>query len=368
MTDWYLWDGAAQCGPLDIDEIENRIRYHPDPDLVRVWRSGFAEWKTSQEAFGRIQSVPAVPPPLPPLESAEEKSAYQNFFARHWRGELPLWLSYWVVGILSNVFAILAIVAIKEITASNGSHGPTGILVYFVSVWLLLTLLTVWQLVGIWRSAQRRRRERKSIGKMALWAGLAQIMVCIGFLQLAALLIRSAIPQISEAVSIALMDDPDIPAYSIRVTNDGTEAEITGGIRFGLASEFEKILDASRDVSVVHLDSIGGRIGEGERLNALIKSKGLDTYVDGLCASACTLAFVAGRQRILEQGATLGFHRGTFAGEDDSSEMEKVYLAAGISREFVSRAMATKSEDLWKPSETELVAAKVVTKISSGDE
>jgi hypothetical protein len=367
MSDWYLWDGETQRGPLAVEEIENRIRYHPNPDVVRVWRDGFADWKTPQEAFNLSASVPAVPPPLPPLEPTQEKSRHQNFVVRHWRGEFPLWLSYWVVGILSNVFAVLAVGAISAITISRKSFGPTGILVYFVSTWSLLVLISIWQLTGIWRSAQRSKQQRNSIGKMAPWAIMAKIMVCLGFLQVVALLIRTAIPQVSEAVSIALMNDPEIPPYSIRVMN-GTEAEIIGGIKFGLTSDFEKILKASPGVHVVHLDSIGGRIGEGEKLSALIRAKGLDTYVDGRCASACTIAFVAGHQRILKQGATLGFHRGSFAGKDDSSEMEKAYLAAGVSREFVGKAMATKSADLWEPTETELVAAGVVTRISNGDE
>lgn len=372
MSDWYLWDGATQRGSLSLDEIQNRIRNHPNPNVVRVWRDGFSDWKTFQEAFNPSPSVPIVPPPLPPLGSPQETPKYQNFVARHWRGDLPLWKSYWIVGFLSYIFAVLAVVAVNALTTSRGTIGPTGILVYFVSTWALIAALTIWQLVGIWRSATRRIEQRNSIGKMAPWAGLAKLMVCLGFLQLAGLLIRSGIPQVAESVRIALMDDPDAPPYSIRVMNNGSEAEIIGGIKFGLTSDFEKILSASKGVRVVHLDSVGGRIAEGEKLNALIKSRGLDTYVDEMCASACTLAFVAGRQRVLKQGATLGFHRSSFAGEDqardDSSGMERAYLAAGVSREFVSRAMTTKSADLWKPSGAELVAAGVVTRISSGDE
>jgi hypothetical protein len=195
-------------------------------------------------------------------------------------------------------------------------------------------------------------------------------MVCLGALQLVGLLIRSAIPQIMESTSIAFLDDPHIPPYSIRVMNDGSEAEIAGGIKYGLTSDFAKILDASRGVRVVHLDSVGGRIGEGEKLNALIKSRGLDTYVDAKCLSACTLAYVAGYQRILKQGAQLGFHRASFAGEDqlDDSLERSVYIAAGISRAFIDRALATKNSDMWTPSAADLLSAGVITAVSSGDE
>jgi hypothetical protein len=195
-------------------------------------------------------------------------------------------------------------------------------------------------------------------------------MVCLGALQNVGLMIRTAVPQVAEAASIAFMDDPDIPSYSIRVMNNGSEAEIAGGIKFGLSSDFEKILNASRGVRVVHLDSVGGRLGEGQKLNTLIKSRGLDTYVDVKCLSACTLAFVAGRQRVLKHGAQLGFHRGAFAGEDqlDGSLERSVYAAAGVSRSFIDRALATKNAEMWRPSEADLISADVVTKISSGDE
>jgi hypothetical protein len=72
-----------------------------------------------------------------------------------------------------------------------------------------------------------------------------------------------------------------------------------------------------------------------------------------------------------EKGAQLGFHRAAFAGEDQifGHELEKtIYRAAGIDSAFIDRAMATKNSDLWRPSETELMSAGVVTRISSGGE
>ncbi|MFX7559753.1 hypothetical protein ABTJ75_18850, partial [Acinetobacter baumannii] len=85
--------------------------------------------------------------------------------------------------------------------------------------------------------------------------------------------------------------------------NDGREAEIAGGIKYGLTRDFERLLDAQPGIRVVHLDSVGGRIGEGKKLNALIRARGLDTYVEANCMSACTLAFAGGTQRILRRGA-----------------------------------------------------------------
>ena len=383
MTEWYLWDGNSQRGPMNRTELYHRIQYHPTPSVVRVWRDGFADWKTVEEVFDTAGKSSLEPTTFERSHEAStktelphealKKTKYQNFVAQNWRGECPLWVSYWVFGFLSNAFAVVVIALVGAYSEAKAGYGPIGILLFYIFLWSFIASLTIWQLVGIWRSAQRRITERSSMGKRAPWAGLAKLMVCLGYLQLFGLVIRSAIPQIAEATSIAFMDDPKIPSYSIRVMSNGSEAEIAGGIKFGLSSDFEKILNASRGVRTVDLNSIGGRIGEGEKLSSLIKSRGLDTYVDTNCLSACTLAFVAGRQRILKRGAQLGFHRGSFAGEDQvddrTSGIERsIYKAAGISNAFIDQALATKNANIWKPSEAELVSAGVITSISEGDE
>ena len=368
MTEWYLWDGENQRGPMDRGELDSRIQYHPNPSLVRVWGHGFSDWQKVEDAFGVARKSPLDPSTFEePLEQSSSPKR-QNFVARHWRGEYPLGISYWGVGFVGNVFAFVVIALASALTGVT--INPVGILLFYVSLWSFVVGLWVWQSVGIWRSAQRRIDQRATLGKRAPWAGLAKVMVCLGVLQTIGVLIRTAIPQIAEATRIAVMDDPDIPSYSIRVMSNGSEAEISGGIKFGLSDEFEKVLNASRGVRVLHLDSIGGRIGEGQKLNALIKARGLSTYVDVKCLSACTLAFVAGRERILERGSRLGFHRGAFAGEDqiDGNLERSIYAASGISAAFIDRALATKNVDMWQPPEAELVSAGVVTRITNGDE
>src|SRR5262249_4364914 len=176
----------------------------------------------------------------------------------------------------------------------KNSFNPVAILVCYALIWICVLGFSVWQLVGTWRSANKRIAERSAMGMRAPWAGLAKVAICLGWLQLAVFTVKDAVPQISEATSMAFMNDPQIPAYAIRVMNNGSEAEIGGGIKFGLTSDFEKILTASDRIRIVHLDSVGGRVGEAQKLNALIRRRGLDTYVESKCLSACTLAFVGG--------------------------------------------------------------------------
>jgi hypothetical protein len=169
------------------------------------------------------------------------------------------------------------------------------------------------------------------------------------------------------------MNDPDIPEYSIRVMRNGTEAEITGGIKYGLVDDLKKVLRASRQVRVIHLNSVGGRVGEGEKLFNLIRGGKLNTYVSAKCLSACTLAFSGGVERVLLHGAVLGFHRGSFAGEDEADSPElrgqrKIFTEAGFEAPFIARALATPSSNMWKPSEAELLKSGVITKVSDGSD
>ncbi|WP_448042377.1 hypothetical protein [Bradyrhizobium liaoningense] len=369
MGDWYLWDGdGSQYGPMDWDELGIRIQRQSNPNLVRVWRDGFGGWKTIEEAMAATGAGSPGPVERESVDQAAQSQLRQNILAKHWRGDFSLGFSYWIVGIGSNL--LVAVVVGLVGVFSRETYNPTGIFLFYVLLWSFIASLCIWQFVGIWRSAQRRKAERAAMGKRAVWAWAAQIMVCVGAVRTVVVVVKIAIPQIAEATSIVFMDDPRIPSYSIRLLNNGSEIEISGGIKFGLSTDFENILNASPGVRTVHMDSIGGRIGEGVKLSSIIRSRGLDTYVEVNCMSACTLAFVAGRQRVIKKDAQLGFHRAAFGGSDsvDDSAERSIYRAAGISGPFIERALHTRNEDMWIPSVAELLSAGVVTRVSSGDE
>lgn len=298
---------------------------------------------------------------------------YHNFIARNWRGEYPLFVSYWIFGVIGNWVLPLIMVGLAGVFDSKAGFRPIYLFGFILSVWLAYIGMSGWLWVGVWRSANRYI-ERKSLRlERAPWGGVAKLMAVIAFVQIAAAMIVYGIPQVTEATGVAFMDDPRIPPYSIRVMRNGTEAEITGGIKYGLTDDFRKILGASRQIKVVHLNSIGGRIGEGEKLYSLFRDMRLTTYVSAECLSACTLAFSGGVERVLLHGAILGFHRGSFAGADqpDSAELRgqrKIFTEAGYDAPFIAHALATPSSQMWRPSETELLKSGVITKVSNGSD
>ena len=148
--------------------------------------------------------------------------------------------------------------------------------------------------------------------------------------------------------------------------------EITAGFKYGLTDDFLKILHASPQIKVVHLNSVGGRIGEAESLNKVIRDRSLITYTSYRCFSACTVAFAGGRERWIHSRAKLGFHGPRFPGMSDADMadsvrvQEEIFRNAGFETHFIKRALGTPNEDMWIPSLDEFREANVITNISNG--
>ncbi len=300
-----------------------------------------------------------------------------NIMARHWRGELPLWVSCWVFGVIGSlIIPFIPAIAVALFKADR-SYNPSSIFSVSAAVWIAVFAIAVWQSVGVWRCAVRYaaahppgRDDQTGEAELApLWSGLSRLVVVVGFASLLATFGTEWLPQLRELYKIAFYDDPDIPAYSIRMTKDGAEAEITGGFKYGLTDAFAAATKTARHLRVVHLDSAGGRLGEAERLFTLIRDRGLSTYVSSRCFSACTLAFAGGRERVLKRGATLGFHKAEFPGvnENEFDDLQyKVFNAAGFDSRFIEKALSTPHKDLWTPSPDVLLAAGVITGVGDG--
>lgn len=321
-----------------------------------------SEWK--HPAGGPVQTRP-----LTEGTDTRPKRRWRNWIARHWRGDLPLWVSYWVISLITNL-ATPVIAAGISLLMRSGTYEPLRSFAAIVTIWIIAVVVTTWQLGGLWRSARRYRVDKARDGKWGVWGIAAQISVVVGVIATGFAFVREGVPQLVEVYAIAFRGDPDIPDYTIRVMRDGTEAEIAGGFKYGLTEDFGKVLAASPRIGVVHLDSLGGRIGEGQSLYRLIRQHGLTTYVRANCMSACTLAFAAGRERYIAQGATLGFHRGAFPGTDEGAQdhaQRMIFTEAGFAPAFIDTALSTPHRSMFKPSADVLLDAHVITAVASED-
>lgn len=142
--------------------------------------------------------------------------------------------------------------------------------------------------------------------------------------------------------------------YSLDV--DGTRLLLTGEITFGVKDEVARQLQAHPELRTLVLASEGGHIYEARGLAFLMRDHGLNTQVETVCSSACTLVFVAGQRRRLGAEARLGFHQyavgqgGALPNLDPVAEQEKdrrFFAAQGANPAFLLRMFDTPSEGMW---------------------
>jgi len=337
--------------PMDAEPAE------PEPSPLAT------EMQLAQDSALSPEYPPPLPPPPPP---PVRRRKAQNFIARHWRGELSLPVSYWLISFAANLCGTLAVVFLTATFTPADGYEPVGILALLAAIWLILVGLLVWQIVGLWRSAERRAGELFQLHRSAFWARAAQVMAVIGVLQFGASFMNTAAPQFAELSRIVFQNDPDIPDATLTIADDARTLVLSGGIKYGLAGQLETLLNAAPNIASVLLSSPGGRVAEAEKVFNLVRARGLDTFVSDECSSACTLIFVAGRNRLVGLRGLLGFHGSYFPGmteadlEAANAEWAKLYQSAGLSAGFLDRALRVPPEKMWYPTQAELRQAGVI--------
>jgi hypothetical protein len=109
-----------------------------------------------------------------------------SFVTRHWRGDLSVGRSYWINGVLIGILVF----ALSSGVVAGLSVGVTDrtVLVAALLVLIIVTFaITLWQFVGIWRSAGRHVGR----GGKRTWAILARIAVVVGGLFALAFLVNN---------------------------------------------------------------------------------------------------------------------------------------------------------------------------------
>ncbi|WP_372740991.1 zinc-ribbon domain-containing protein [Neptunomonas sp.] len=337
------------------------------------------EWHPEEEtAIVEEQSVPTKPIPsknnvvvkpehpktiLPDPIPVDEPTKKGNYFSRHWRGDYSLAVSYWL-----NYFLIGGILTF----AMTGLHMSEywerlDALTNAYSMLLLYTLLipiTLWQVIGTFRSASKHVRR----GGKPFWATTVHILMILGLLRLAAEMATTGGPVIKESFK-RITSGIDVQAYELRVMRQGKELELAGGMPSGTAAAVQNILDATPTIKIIHLNNSGGLIEEGYALARLISNRKLITFTSDLCASSCTLAFLSGKERYLSSNGSLGFHSASFGSLDGSkisdlnSEFRSLFKQYGVSKWFIDKALSIPSNELWKPTQAELLDANIVDKV-----
>jgi hypothetical protein len=238
------------------------------------------------------------------------------------------------------------------LTARLPTQWPLAVL---AAISILSLALLIWQVVGSLRATAARARGD---GGALVMAGTAVLAAIAMFLNAELNLYAARAAPGPQTRAAALPYDVDRQGAVV----------LRGDIDFTMLARFEATLDTVPDLRRVDLQSDGGLIYAARAMAARIAAHRLETRASGLCASACTLVFMAGTRRSLGPEGTLGFHG--YAGNLPQSlhptapeeARDRAYMAGrGVAQGFLDRAYATPHDALWRPTRAELRAAGVLT-------
>ena len=252
----------------------------------------------------------------------------------HWRGQVALLPSL-----------LVTLLGLRLLIAWSGGLG----------VFALDGALWVWQVVGTYRSLQRHMDDLPGFGAYVatLGGGLASVIMLI-------------YPYFTHTYGQpdAL---PPAPPRETGLTVEGTRATLSGPISYAMYNAFKAVLSGPEPISAVVLSSGGGHVYAARAIAQLVREHGLETRVNDTCASACILIFIAADTRYLANGARLGFHgyrlleaTPVLNPQAEQAKDRARLLERGLAPEFVAKVFETTPEQMWFPSRSELIAARVI--------
>jgi len=259
-----------------------------------------------------------------------------TFPLSHWRGQIAL--------LPTLVFTLLGLrLAIRW---SGG-----------INILALDILIYLWQVIGSWRALIGYQRDRPDF--LVNVAGHAALLATIPVMIL---------PQLDRIArdNLAPMTLRDRGPNGVEVMPD--HILLVGPGSYDMFDGFKAALSSNPDLKRVELDSNGGRVYAARAIAKLVQNNGMHTSVGSLCASACTLIFIAGTQRSLAQDGRLGFHgyltksQIKFADETEEEAKDRArFLARGVSEEFVDQMFLVSPDDMWFPDRAQLELAGVLS-------
>ena len=289
------------------------------------------------------------------------------FFKKHFNGDYSLARSYWINNTLVAWFAPLLGLLLLPWMVENFAARYASMFVLLVTIFGVIAWF--WAVSGTWASANKHVAR----GGAGFWANAAKVMIVLGCLKTFGDIAKNT-PVFIEHFEIAAGHQLG-PTVKLEVLADGKSIRFSGGINDGAAKQLSQALELAPAVKTVLLSSSGGWVREGAMLAKVIEDRGLNTYVENDCDSACTIAFLAGVSRAADPAAKIGFHSLSFVGgskgmmtREEGDATMAAYAKADLPQEFIKKIIDTSADQMWYPSHDEMLRAGVFTRKSLGGE
>ena len=104
------------------------------------------------------------------------------YFISHWKGKLPLYIAFWFNFILVNIIFMLIeylVVDMKSYPLSSDTSYSASNTPY--SVIIIIFSTSIWQIVGLWRSARKYNSEK---GNLVNWGSIVQLIIILNIITL----------------------------------------------------------------------------------------------------------------------------------------------------------------------------------------
>jgi hypothetical protein len=256
--------------------------------------------------------------------------------------------------LLINLLALRVIIAEFGVAIKNA---PTAI---WLPTFALIIAVLIWQVVGAFRSARRGLDHPDGIIKVIAIFFMTSAITISTFWQ-----VTDQYHQLFDPAPPPFVDPAII---TLPRTVDGAEIMLSGPITLKQYNAFRDIVDVEK-LRRVTLNSTGGNIFAARGFHRIIVERGLDTHVTADCFSACTIVFIAGKNRTAEPSARFGFHAYAYhhnhTGQQIDLHVEQSKDIARFDRiqtpsPFITQIFATPADEMWHPTHADLHAANIL--------
>nr|CAA6806890.1 MAG: Unknown protein [uncultured Thiotrichaceae bacterium] len=264
----------------------------------------------------------------------------------HWRGHSPLLWS-----ILLNLLGLRLLVGM--IPAPD--HPTVALLLIGASL-----LLLIWQVVGTIRAADRHFKHNADL--LLYWLAQFSIAIAIALSTLHTFDLMAGPPATITLESLRTRPPPPI-------SPDKTTVYLTGDLDFTSNQDLIDLLVKHPEITTVELHSNGGLVYAARAIAFNIAKYNIDTHVAHSCNSACPIAFMAGKQRTLEENGALGFHQYKLERlqplqiksiKAEQEKDSKYFLSRGVSPEFLKQLYQSEHDLIWQPDRELLLGAGII--------
>ncbi|QGX39956.1 DUF4339 domain-containing protein [Permianibacter aggregans] len=366
----YMYELKGELhGPVSHQQLAELIRDGRLSPSTNVLKKGQTQWKRASDYFAKAEITPDSSQQKASVDVNEGNRVWA-YVVNHWCGQTSLAQAFWI-----NGFALSILIGvITELLFSMAPDNPIELKPYAYMALVVIAvelIVRVWQWVGIYRTAINAEVVTKPV-----WCTWAKLSVIVGAL----LLIynfNSLVLISGDLLKLANYQD-DMGSFTAQLGSEQQRLIYEGPITAGSPEAIEELLERHPEIKTIELNSPGGFLGPAYRIGKILQQHGVQTaIVRDECASACTLALLSVKQRLLIDEGSIGFHQpddavdthlGKLTIGEDIKAMQEWLRKHGVSDVFAERAMRTPPTKMFFAEPLELMQHGVITEFQLADQ